>query len=70
MKGDEYMFIEQINVLTGKENAILAEIDDLENDLKQLRDTLAVVRKGLKSMQRLQDQLCGASEEEPCVNAV
>ncbi len=58
------MFIEQINALKEKENLIIKTILALEDNIKEHRENLSVIRRGLKSMQRLQEQLCGASEEE------
>lgn len=56
------MFTDQINALKEKEELIMEQIKFLEETAKTHRDDLNVVRRGLKSMQRLQEQLCDAPE--------
>jgi len=57
------MFIKQINDLKEKEENILWQIEGFEISIKEQRENLNVIRRGLKSMQRLQDQLCAPSDE-------
>lgn len=56
------MFTDQINALKEKEELIMEQIKFLEETAKGHRDDLNVVRRGLKSMQRLQEQLCDTPE--------
>ncbi len=58
------MFTEQIKALQAKEGTINQLIEGYEAAIKVQKEDLTIVRKGLKSMQRLQDQLGGTPSED------